>query len=95
MNSLKQVAGPLLLALVALAIFQIRIRHEMVDFGVYWQAGTRAAHHEPLYRPEDGHYQFKYLPIFAAEQLVLRPPEVDVAVAGDVVGEAVPEHAGD
>src|SRR2546421_10006657 len=37
----------------------------MRDFAVYRQAATRALYAEPLYRPEDGHYQFKYLPIFA------------------------------
>jgi Ni/Fe-hydrogenase subunit HybB-like protein len=36
----------------------------------------------------------KYLPIFPGEEL-LRAPETDVAVAGNVVGEAVPENAGD
>jgi hypothetical protein len=32
---------------------------------VYWRAGARALVAEPLYREEDGHYQFKYLPAFA------------------------------
>jgi hypothetical protein len=32
---------------------------------VYRTAGARAAGAEPLYRPDDGHYQFKYLPAFA------------------------------
>ncbi len=35
------------------------------DFGVYRQAAVRSLHAEPLYRVEDGHYQFKYLPAFA------------------------------
>src|SRR5262249_33462655 len=26
---------------------------------------VRGLHAEPLYRPEDGHYQFKYFPVFA------------------------------
>lgn len=64
-GALRPLAGPFLLALLALAVFQLRIRHEMPDFRVYWQAGGRAAHAEPLYRTEDGHYQFKYLPAFA------------------------------
>jgi hypothetical protein len=42
----------------------------MPDFEVYWRAGQRAAAGEALYRAEDGHYQFKYLPVFA---LVVSP----------------------
>jgi hypothetical protein len=37
----------------------------MRDFEVYWTAAGRAAAGEPLYRVDDGHYQFKYLPAFA------------------------------
>jgi hypothetical protein len=37
----------------------------MPDFEVYWTAANRARTVEPLYRVEDGHYQFKYLPAFA------------------------------
>lgn len=37
----------------------------MPDFEVYWTAASRARAAEPLYRSEDGHYQFKYLPAFA------------------------------
>lgn len=56
-----------LVGVVALAsvAYTARVRHEMRDFEVYWQAGQRAAHAEPLYRETDGHYQFKYLPAFA------------------------------
>jgi hypothetical protein len=63
--AVKQIFWPLLLAVVALTLFEIRVRHQMPDFAVYRQAGVRAAHAEPLYRPNDGHYQFKYLPAFA------------------------------
>ncbi len=52
---------PLLLGLA----FLPRVVHEMGDFEVYWTAGRRALQAEPLYRPEDGHYQLKYLPAFA------------------------------
>src|SRR5262245_34915907 len=55
----------LLCAALALLLFEIRIGRGMRDFAVYRQAATRALYAEPLYRPEDGHYQFKYLPIFA------------------------------
>jgi uncharacterized membrane protein len=37
----------------------------MPDLAVYWTAATRARAAEPLYRVDDGHYQFKYLPAFA------------------------------
>jgi hypothetical protein len=54
------------LALVSLAaVFTTRVSGKMPDFEVYWNAGARAAAAEPLYRQEDGHFQFKYLPAFA------------------------------
>lgn len=57
--------GLLLLAAVAVAAFTGRSHREMYDFEVYRVAGVRAAAAEPLYRAEDGHWQFKYLPAFA------------------------------
>lgn len=53
------------LALVAIGLFVVRIAGRMPDFEVYWTAGTRALAGEALYRVEDGHYVFKYLPAFA------------------------------
>jgi hypothetical protein len=41
-------------------------RDEMVDLAVPRTAAARFATGQPLYRPEDGHYQYKYLPAFAA-----------------------------
>ena len=38
---------------------------ELVDFVVPRTAAVRFLAHEPLYRPDDGHYQYKYLPAFA------------------------------
>ena len=55
---------PALLIALAAAIY-LRVEREMPDFGVYRTAATRALRAEPLYRAEDGHYQFKYLPAFA------------------------------
>lgn len=43
----------------------IRARRDLTDFEVYRLAAERAARAESLYRPSDGHYQFKYLPAFA------------------------------
>jgi hypothetical protein len=56
-----------ILAVVALAaaMYVTRVRSEMADFAVYRTAGIRAIDAEPLYRADDGHYQFKYLPAFA------------------------------
>ncbi len=55
----------LALAVLAIVFYQARIRREMVDFLTFRQAAVRALHAEPLYRLEDGHYQFKYFPGFA------------------------------
>ena len=56
---------PLALAVMAVLIFDVRVGRGMVDFGVYRVAAGRALASEPLYREEDGHYKFKYLPAFA------------------------------
>lgn len=54
------------LAVVSLtAAFTTRVSRKMPDFEVYHTAGRRALAAEPLYRAEDGHFQFKYLPAFA------------------------------
>ena len=42
-----------------------RVTRKMPDLEVYWTAGVRARAAEPLYRADDQHYQFKYLPAFA------------------------------
>src|SRR5688572_19438842 len=57
-----------LVVVISLAIglaFSFKVSRKMPDFEVYWRAGQRAAAGEALYRTEDGHYQFKYLPAFA------------------------------
>jgi hypothetical protein len=63
----RVVAGALLVGLLGalLAAFHGRLTREMPDFEVYWRAAVRARAAEPLYRVEDQHYQFKYLPAFA------------------------------
>ncbi len=62
---MRRLIAPLVIAILAVAAFQLRVQHKMVDFSVYWQAATRFSHGLPLYQVTDGHYQFKYLPIFA------------------------------
>jgi hypothetical protein len=65
------------LAIVSLvAVFTTRVSRKMPDFDVYRTAGARALAIEPLYRADDGHFQFKYLPAFAlfAAPLAMLPP---------------------
>lgn len=62
---LRIIAWPLLLSAFAASIYISRIHQEMIDFEVYRQAAGRALGAENLYRPTDGHYQYKYLPAFA------------------------------
>ena len=50
---------------VALGVFVFRISRDMRDFEVPYTVAVRAAAATPLYRAEDEHYQFKYLPAFA------------------------------
>ena len=54
-----------LAAVSLVALFTTRVSRKMPDFEVYRTAGARALAAEPLYRADDGHYQFKYLPAFA------------------------------
>ena len=55
------------LALIVVGLYGLlRLkRAELVDFLVPRQAAERFIAGEPLYRPEDGHYQYKYFPAFA------------------------------
>ena len=58
---------PLVFALIVVGLYGIlRLkRDELVDFAVPRTAAMRFVAHEPLYRPEDQHYQYKYFPAFA------------------------------
>jgi hypothetical protein len=63
-----------LLAVVSagvVAIYVHKIARRMPDYEVYRRAAERALVAAPLYRPEDGHWQFKYLPAFAVGVLPL------------------------
>ena len=53
----------------------------MADFEVYWRGAARAAAAQPLYRVEDGHFQFKYLPAFAVLTIPLGLMSLQVAKA--------------
>ena len=74
-------AWPLVFALVAVLLYDARIRRSMVDFGVYRVAAGRALAAEPLYREEDGHYKFKYLPAFALAMAPFAALDVSTAKA--------------
>ena len=69
-HTLRRLIWPLILVLFFITIYVIRVHEEMVDFEVYRTAADRALDAEPLYRPDDGHYQYKYFPAFA---LVMAP----------------------
>ena len=60
-----QVVGIGLLLALSIWVFIYKAGPKMPDFEVYWRAASRAAAAQPLYRPDDGHFQFKYLPAFA------------------------------
>jgi hypothetical protein len=65
---MARIRATLLVAIAAVALgllFAHKVANKMPDLAVYWTAGHRARHAELLYRGEDGHYQFKYLPAFA------------------------------
>ena len=70
----------LIIGLVVLYIFKIAGRME--DYEVYVRAAARAIDAAPLYRPDDGHFQFKYLPAFAVVMLPLALVPEPVARAG-------------
>ena len=73
-------AGVLTLALAA-ALFAFRISAKMPDFEVYWRSAVRAAAAEPLYRADDQHYQFKYLPAAAVMAIPAGVLPLEVAKA--------------
>lgn len=61
----KRLALFALLAALAVTLYLVKVRKGMADFEVYHRAAARVVSAENLYRPEDGHYQFKYFPVFA------------------------------
>jgi hypothetical protein len=70
-----------LLVGIAVWLFVAKASPRMPDFEVYWRAGARAAAGEPLYRPSDGEYQFKYFPAFAVMAIPLGLIPLDAAKA--------------
>jgi hypothetical protein len=52
----------ILILVVFLLLFLFRVKNDMIDFQVNYEAGKRLRLAETPYRFEDGHYMFKYLP---------------------------------
>jgi hypothetical protein len=52
-----------------IVIYVYKIAPRMPDYEVYRRAAERALEAAPLYRTDDGHWQFKYLPAFAVAML--------------------------
>ena len=72
-----------LLVLIAFVLFSsiylVRIHEDMADFRVNYQAGERLRAGEDVYRIEDGHFMFKYLPFSALLYLPLSFLPLEVA----------------
>src|SRR5205814_298306 len=61
----RLILGIAVLFLAGAVVFVFKVAPKMPDFEVYWRAASRALAGEGLYRTEDGHWLFKYLPGFA------------------------------
>jgi len=75
---------PVVLTLLGILIYSIARfpkNRAFVDFEVYSRAGGRIAGAEPLYREDDGHFQFKYLPAFAFAAVPFAKIDQDAAKA--------------
>ncbi|MFL6279699.1 MAG: glycosyltransferase family 87 protein [Vicinamibacterales bacterium] len=84
MTAPSRLTATLLIAAVAIGLaflFVGKVSRKMPDLEVYWTAANRARQAEPLYRAEDGHYQFKYLPAFAVLTIPLGAVSLETARA--------------
>jgi hypothetical protein len=78
-NNRRLILGLVALLIVAAIVFVFRLSHRLPDFEVYARAASRALAGEPLYRPEDGHWLFKYLPAFAVAAIPIALVPLQVA----------------
>ncbi|MGD8538701.1 MAG: glycosyltransferase family 87 protein [Candidatus Aminicenantes bacterium] len=69
----------ILICAVFLSLFLLRVKNDMIDFEVNYEAGKRLRLAETPYRFEDGHYMFKYLPSSAFLYLPLSYLPLDLA----------------
>jgi hypothetical protein len=68
-----------LIFVVFLLLFVFKVKNDMIDFQVNYEAGKRLRLAETPYRFEDGHYMFKYLPSSAFLYLPLSYLPLDLA----------------
>jgi hypothetical protein len=76
------------LLLGVLSALALNVADRMADFEVYWRGASRAAAAEPLYRADDEHYQFKYLPAFAVLTIPLSFVPLPIAKVAWFTGSA-------
>lgn len=69
----------ILIIVVLLLLFLLRVKNDMIDFEVNYEAGKRLRLAETPYRFADGHYMFKYLPSSAFLYLPLSYLPLDLA----------------
>lgn len=77
----KTAVAILLVFVLSFLVFLFRAKGEMGDFEVNYVAGKRLRSAETLYRIDDGHYMFKYLPSSAFLYLPLSYLPLDLAKA--------------
>ena len=77
----RRLVWPLAVLLFGIGAYALLLhqRSGLVDFVVPRTAAFRALAHEPLYRVDDGHYQYKYLPAFALVMIPFTWPPHRVA----------------
>lgn len=73
------VLAAFMIIVVFLLLFFFRVKNDMIDFGVNYEAGKRLRFGETPYRVEDGHYMFKYLPSSALLYLPLSYLPIEIA----------------
>jgi len=69
----------IMIIVIFLLLFLFRVKNDMIDFQVNYEAGKRLRLAETPYRFEDGHYMFKYLPSSAFLYLPLSYLPLDLA----------------
>jgi len=78
-SHLKTALRVIMIVAVFLLLFLFRVKNDMIDFQVNYEAGKRLRLAETPYRFEDGHYMFKYLPSSAFLYLPLSYLPLDLA----------------
>jgi Glycosyltransferase family 87 len=80
--SARRMAGMLLVVGLALTAYgAARRQRNPVDFEVMQRAGVRALAAQPLYRDEDGHFQYKYLPAYAFAMIPFSRIDLEISKA--------------